>query len=258
MGADTWSEKEPAVSHQENFVWVLVLVLAHAIVFYGCLQVVPKGVKCHSSFAHNVLWMMLLPFLLWYALDATYQLSGSVQDRWFGNNHSSWMFLRIYVSTQLFGSIVEMSGEGSLKKKLPLLLHHVVSIICYGGGITTGRLHFWAAFDGVCEATTMFSTILHFSKTKGGPVREWMERNLGSVLMLNGAILWLSYLIFRLALFPTWLCMFWSDMAGNPELGPKTSTFEKTVYPVTTILLLVMSSNWFLQGAKDDGYDKAQ
>ena len=41
--------------------------------------------------------------------------------------------------------------------------------------------------------------------------------------------------------------MFWSDMAGNPELGPKTSTFEKTVYPVTTILLLVMSSNWFLQ-----------
>merc|ERR1712113_133219 len=68
---------------------------------------------------------------------------------------------------------------------------------------------------------------------------------------LNGIILWLSFIVFRLVLFPYWLYQFRMDLKTDPsETAARTTLFERTVYPATTIMLFLMSAMWFVSLTK--------
>jgi len=128
-------------------------------------------------------------------------------------------------------------GDLKLADKILMTVHHVVSIICYGGAIATLRMHWWACLDGCCEVTTIFLNNLLLFRA--------MDYK-GVFNSLNGVCLWLSFIVFRLVLFSYWLYQFYMDVSNYPdETIRKTTLFERTVYPCTTILLLLMSTLWF-------------
>ena len=54
---------------------------------------------------------------------------------------------------------------------------------------------------GVCETTNVFLNILLLSKAKG-PFGERVAKALGPLQTVNGLLLWVSFFVFRVLLFP--------------------------------------------------------
>lgn len=144
--------------------------------------------------------------------------------------------------------MIDLSSPDPLRKKLPILLHHVAIVMCCGRGLYFGRMHIYACLDGCCEATLPFLMVLNLGRTKGGGVKEWSKRNLGLLWTLNGALLWLSFIIFRLLLFPAWLCSFFMDISKMETSDwANVSFFEFTAYPLIMGLLWCLSYGWFVR-----------
>jgi len=126
--------------------------------------------------------------------------------------------------------------------------HHVLSIAAYGGGLWTFRMHFWACLDGLCEITNTFLNTLLLSRTKGGDFADRYKAALGDFLTVNGGLLWLSFIIFRLILFPVWLVWLWYDVATMPKQSlASITTIELVFYTSVNVFLLCLSFQWFLK-----------
>ena len=159
-------------------------------------------------------------------------------------NHTNTCVL---LATQVVFDLLE---DIPFKHKIPLLSHHILSCIAYSGGLLTGRLHFWAALDGMCEFTNIFLNILLLTKTSGGPsFGPKFKKKLGVIFDINGILLWISFLIFRIVLFPAWLYYFMRDCfvdnGINLALWSTVTTFEFTFYPMVTVFLMALSTLWF-------------
>lgn len=196
-------------------------------------------------------WFLASPALCYHAFPATQQLSDSVETRWIGTCHHGTEFQRAYVALQIVATGMEFIKSGKLEDKLPMVAHHVLSCVCYTAGLATGRMHFWANFDGCCEATTFFVSFIQMSRMKGSLVDTWTKQNtIGKLLFqINGVLAWLSFIVFRLVLFTVWLSLFaWDLQSALPaEIWAKLTRPELCFYPFVTLFLLVLSAQWFMK-----------
>lgn len=236
------------VTHFENLSMIGALILIQIVAFCVLHRLVPKGVENPMAMARDGCMLLVLPGLLYYSFSTTMQLYSTLDDRWFGHCPQGLEFMRLYISTQLFQSFIDLASPGSLSSKIPMLAHHVLSSYCYGSSIFLQRMQFFASFDGNCEATTPFLMVLNLGRTKGGGVEEWVKAKLGPLWVVNGLFLWLTFIVFRLLMFPLWLYVFFKDIYSMPNSSWERLTWnELTVYPVVTLFLLVLSFGWFLR-----------
>merc|ERR1712232_985276 len=120
-----------------------------------------------------------------------------------------------------------------------------------GGGMATGRMHYYACLDGCCEASTLFLGFLQMSKIKGGTFAARFRARFPKFLVANSFLLWLTFLMFRVMLFPYWLVQFGLDLRQMPtEIWNQLTMLELTFYPAVTLFLLILSSMWFLRLTK--------
>ena len=143
----------------------------------------------------------------------------------------------------------DASGKSEFLKLVPILTHHLLSLTAYTFCLfNNGQMVFWGCLDGLCEVTNIHLSILMASKTKGGWVAKWMEDTFGALLMVNGFFLWLTFLVFRMVLFPAWLILFGMDMYVMPlDMWNRLTSFELVFYPAVTLFLFVLSSLWFFR-----------
>jgi len=227
---------------------IAIYFVVQLVVFPGLWQLVPQGVEDRYGMCRDMLMILALPLLLWNSFRGAIGLSGSMDERWFQTSDASDEFLQLYISTQLFTTVLDLATPGTWKSKLPMFVHHLFSIICYGNGLVTRRMHFWGCMDGCCEATTVFLMVVNLGRVKGGGVEEKVKAFLGIFWVVNGVCLWLSFIVFRLLLFPTWLYMFCVDAYKmDISVRSRLSVLELTAYPMTTVLLLGLSSMWFVR-----------
>ena len=225
--------------------------------------VTPISIKIkRDQFANNILCVPLALLLFTTALSACITLIDSHESRWMGVTRSSTLFQTVYISHNIVNTIIDLRENLPLKQKIPMLLHHLTSILAYGGGLTTGRMHFWACLDGLCEFTNLNLCVLLLCNTKEGDAGGAIKRTVGEFLLtLNGLLLWIGFFVFRMILFPLWLYWFFfdvKDMYGSPESesrplvpgGERFSWIELVCYPVITTFLFVLSFLWFVQITK--------
>ena len=138
-----------------------------------------------------------------------------------------------------------------------MLAHHLLSCLAYSSGMHFNRMHFFACLDGLCEICNLFLNPFLLMRHKEARFGEHLTRSLGSLAMVNNLLLWLSFLLFRMCLFPTWLAMFIVDvramfvqrtlvLAGQQSL----TWFELVFYPAVTLFLLALSAIWFAKLTK--------
>lgn len=182
----------------------------------------------------------IFPVIAYLAGRGCLRHQTDLQDRWFSTSGWTWSLLYCYVIRNVVSFPAVFMGHATLSHKLMMSLHHVISIISYGGGLLTGRLHYWACLDALCETSTIFLNNLHIFR------RLELTETWGTAYVANGACLWSTFLVFRMGLFPYWLYHFFHDLAVMPaESRARISSFEKTFYPATTVVLLGMSTMWF-------------
>ena len=172
--------------------------------------------------------------------------AAGVEDRWFGATWATKWFQLLYVARMMLHLPFQTYLLYKDKKVLlvQMTFHHVLSALCYGGGLVTGRMHWYAAADGLCEVTSVFLDMLMTIKFHTDP-NGAVHQVLGPVV---GFGLWLTFLIFRLCLFPAWLYMFYQDVNEFPaQTWAKVTFVERYVYAFTTAMLLLLSSIWMVQ-----------
>ena len=239
-----------------------------AIGLYGSIEVAlmvlinylvaPEALKgrARTGFINNVTSLPLAVFLAGSAALGVAHTYGSAQERWFGSSQTTFFFLELYVAHNIVSLVIELSGATSFSAVVPMVAHHVLSIAAYSGGLLTHRMHFYACLDGMCETTNLFLNPFLLSRTEAG-VGERVASTFGSMLLVNNCLLWLSFLIFRLCLFPTWLALFAVDVRAMfvdrsvSVAGQEALTwFELLFYPAVTLFLLVLSTIWFVKLTK--------
>jgi len=184
------------------------------------------------------------PLMVALAFIGTYEIYSlnSAESRWHTMVFASRWFQVLYVSRMLTHMPIQWYLLQDQKQhRLNMTAHHILSVICYGGGLATGRLHFWAAFDGCCEITTIFLNGVFCVKVFA-PAEKYPF-----LTPFFGVMLWIGFVIFRLMLFPVWLWWFYRDLIDNPaQTWDRVSVLELSVYPIVTSFLLVLSVFWMI------------
>ena len=165
--------------------------------------------------------------------------------RFTSRSPASRRFIFLYFCHSVLHSAVSCAKSGPASYKLCMVAHHMVSSALFLGGVDGGGSgHFWAVMDGLCEITGVFLNNVYLFKLLGVSHR--------TLLATNGACLWLSWIVFRLCLFPAWLWLYISDRYGpewpsiSAALPPFVAALHRTAIPlVATVLLLALSLHWF-------------
>ena len=225
-----------------SFIVQMVLMFVFFLVVRRVLPHEPDQV----SLADVLFSMVFFPILAFAAVWASLELRHSVESRWQGTCFWSDLYLVLYVSRMLCHVLIQPFENMSLALLLMMTFHHLVSMGCYILGLGLGRCHYWGCLDGCCEITTVFLNVFSLLNTavEGKKLKEYLP---AWVAAANGFALWLAFLFFRLMLFPYWLYGFHMDMRQEPEKTKGIVTnLERSIYPATTIVLLVLSCTWFV------------
>jgi hypothetical protein len=196
--------------------------------------------ECPYELADVYFHFVFVPLVLLLVVRALLELTPlGVEARWHRSTMESRAFLALYVA-QSSAHIGILYLKRQVGSPAAYVAHHVLSVACYGHALWTGRMHFWAVLAALCEVTNIFLNNLFLFRTL-----KW-DRTFGLVYKANGVLLWLSYVLFRLVLFPVWLALFARDVTNRREVTwTRVNAFERCAYPITTILLFVISSFWF-------------
>lgn len=150
------------------------------------------------------------------------------------------VFANFYIAVNIVQAIGQLQTE-----KPPLLYqlmgHHVLSIACYGSGFYFDKFRWWTAFAGLCEITNIFLVPVFACKEY---FPEWKTQ---IWYLWNSRLLWWTFLVYRLVLFPCWLALWFYDRyqaALDTEAHP-VHWVEGVLYPLTIFGLLLLSVVWF-------------
>mmetsp|Transcript_54182 Transcript_54182/g.121800 ORF Transcript_54182/g.121800 Transcript_54182/m.121800 type:complete len:284 (-) Transcript_54182:154-1005(-) len=224
--------------------------LAQAAAFVPCLIVVKMLCPQHKdpwNLADTIVSIVVYPLLTFSAMRSAWQLRGDLESRWRGTTPDTSFFLHLYTARMVLHMFIQCFLKMSRVQFVMMTTHHILSSVCFVGALATGNMHFWACLDGSCEMSTIFLNNLCLSKEVVIGGKELKEMVPTWVIAVNGIGLWLSFLTFRLALFPAWLCYWYRDVRDFPAATwDRSNAIERYLDPAVTGLLFVLSSYWFI------------
>lgn len=236
---------------EDEDAWLLsvdiFLVVVTMTAVYLCIPKplpVVKGKPANAmELTHTLWWYPFVFILVYYAFVSTYTLIASPQKRWMETTYESEAFFRLYVAAQIVAIPVEMMQPTTTAKKLQMIGHHVVSVGGYICGLTDGRCHFFGTAAGLSEMSTIFLEGLLLSKHVA--LEKFFSKRAPWFATLNGAGLWLSFIIFRIILFPTLLAIFAYDAYEHDAWRVAGDSITKFVVVPAHSFLFLLSLSWF-------------
>jgi len=237
-----------------DFAWCSVAIIG----FWGICYVISGMVTIHSAkdksvvtnptlaqrfeVADTIFALPMYVLLFACALRGSIDMNGDVNSRWYGVTFSSWLGNLVYLARMLTHCAIQwvvLASNPTLR--LQMTAHHVLSIFAACWCLTTNRMQFWTCLCGCCEFSTIFLNFIYVYKFLAP------ERQDSIFAKLSGLFLWIGFVVFRLALFPYWLYMFYTDITVHAvDSWDRVTLVERYFYPFLTIVLLVLSCIWFV------------
>lgn len=180
----------------------------------------------------------------------------TIEARFTHQDDYGYMFLRAYTAKTLVHLPLLWMTDIRPTQRLMMIGHHSLSIVAFSNALFTWRCVYSSCLAGLCEVSTIFLTVMWLLKeTK-------LDKVYPRLHICNGACLWLSFVLFRMILFPVWFYSFLKDLydasysAEQWDLVYTQAAFVETfMYPVTVVFMMVISSMWF--SAIHKGFVKA-
>ncbi|CAJ1367449.1 unnamed protein product, partial [Effrenium voratum] len=236
---------------------VAEVVMTTALVVAGRATAVFFVKKCLShtddlyATADNVYSIFFHSYIFWLATDVSIHLRGasiddadSAQLRLHGTTRSSNLYLWLFVIDNTVHIPLQLSKDVPFAKRATVAAHHLVSNICYLGGLWTQRMHFWGCLAGLCEITNPLLSVVFMLKELNlaqQPEGPWPRVFEGFSLLT-----WVSFLLFRILLLPSWILLFSLDIKLHPHVSETTTLVERVGYPLTVLAVLLMSILWMV------------
>jgi len=204
----------------------------------------PSSIKNRVDFGYNLSSIWIFSYISYLAVMATYTLCEDADLRTFEVNFYTVEYLHCYLGQQVVGTAMEiiniLKGRHSSGNPVVMMVHHAISMSSYYFGLTTGRLHFFGCYAGICELCTPFLCCFLLAKE--------LDWKLGKSIF--GALLVISYIPFRLVLFPSWFFVYYYDVLSKPAVLEQLTNSEIYGFPFVIGLLTVMSYFWFVKMVK--------
>jgi len=164
--------------------------------------------------------------------------------RWYASSPAMRWCLALYCAKTTLDIVTQLATwRHADAKRSEILAHHVVSVGAIGYGLLASKqCLFYGALAVVTEASTFFLNNVMATKFFTGE-RTSAQRGF---VALNGVLLWLSYLVCRLALLPFWPYRFFKDVASTENLFSHVSALQLVLYPLSVLAILLLSCFWFL------------
>jgi len=199
------------------------------------------------ALADTFVSILIFPALTGAAIMACIEMHHDVEGRWRGVTPAGRFTMMLYTTRTVLHMPVQSMQVMSRTHLAMMTAHHLLSVVCFGNGLLTGRQMFWGCLDGCCEMSTIFLNNLYIFKEVTWGDKELKEIMPSWLYAANGFLLWLSFLVFRLALFPTWLYFWYRDVTQSPALTwDRSGPVERYLYPLVTVMLMVLSTIWFV------------
>ena len=234
MDVETWNNVGLPIAQD------IVLCYMTLAVIYVCTG----GMKDRWAVTHELWWYPYSFILVYYAWGGTWGLQTDVETRWRGTSDEAQKFMRLYVAAQVLAVPIELLCQGKMSTKLPMIGHHIVSIVGYWAALSTTSGHWFCSAAGLSEVSTIFLEGVLLSKRK-----EFASffNAVPWFLPLNGALLWLTYIIFRLLLFPFVIAVYSRDkfVIKHPMTTYASSPETTVIVPGALIFLFILSILWF-------------
>lgn len=233
--------------------WFVLLVMAYIPFFIGAhMKAKPKETWRHSLEAADTFFSVVYYAPLAYtACSASWALAWTLESRWVGFDTMADAFFKCYIAKSFMhiGLLYFSNTKGTLF--LQMSAHHVLSIACYSTTILTRRMLFYGCFAAICEITNIFLTNLYVAKAVGYQGSA-MDKMMPWLYQLNGFLLWLTFIIFRLIAFPVWMYLYYQDTSQHPYLRSELTTLpvELYLYPLTVLFLFCLSAFWMVPISK--------
>ena len=237
--------------------FVAVICIIEILVTIMITNLLPSGVEdklylnsCILTFPKVCIMMYFAVQVCWTGKDLDFEgLVYHTQDGVPLDYFNIGMFFCFYLAHSFCSIFNEIWKDGFGWATATMLVHHVFSISAYSLCMVSGRFGSTACLASLCEFTNFPLALVYITKTKGGGVKEFMEKHLGVLLDINGGLLWLSFIPFRMILFPwVWFKFYFTCIELKeawPERWAQVWWSELIVHTVTMILLFFMSSLWF-------------
>jgi len=206
----------------------------------GATKPAPKCMFGRTDVYFSALYYPLLTWLSFSSMWTYGVGGGSVHERWHTVLSTSYWFAVLYVGGNLAHVPVTLLKDQTLTYKVQMLAHHALSIVCFIRAAYVGVGHYFVCLDGCCELCTWLLNNVFLMKELG------LDK-IQPLFALNGFLLWLSYIVFRLVLFPAWLYVYFTDTMSHPHTTLAFLTpVEQVLFPLTNVVLLVLSTVWFI------------
>mmetsp|Transcript_57546 Transcript_57546/g.136883 ORF Transcript_57546/g.136883 Transcript_57546/m.136883 type:complete len:287 (+) Transcript_57546:39-899(+) len=206
----------------------------------------PENQKNMFDKMDTIVSLLVYPIFATFAVIGSLQLHADVEMRWYGTSWWSVTFLAMYLAKATVHIVVLCFQDLSTRHRNLMIVHHILSMACFGNALGTGRMHFFACFAAVCEITNIPLSILYFFKAIGFQSSKF-GMNHAWLYITNGAMLFATFVMFRLLLFPTWLWLFCEDILHEPEeTWARCSWLEGCFYPTVAVFLFVLSCFWMV------------
>jgi len=96
--------------------------------------------------------------------------------------------------------------------------------------------------DALCEISSVPLNILKFWRVFEIPKDTSPYKYF---YVANGIFLWITYVFFRILLFPMWMVIFLNDWYHHPEFRKGLNLWEKWSGFTSTVFLFIVSCIWF-------------
>ena len=184
--------------------------------------------------------LLFVPVLVVCSLHSVYVLGDNVESRWHATTTTAYINMLLTCAEDVVHlPVLWFSKDCTMSMVLQYVVHHALTCVGLGTMLYTSRMHYFACLGGLCEITNVFlNTILTF---------QYLGLPRGKMYIVCGFLLWLSFVFFRLMLFPYWLYVFYTDVQSNPTTTwDMVSPLERYQYPFANFVLLVLSAIWFV------------
>mmetsp|Transcript_32914 Transcript_32914/g.45933 ORF Transcript_32914/g.45933 Transcript_32914/m.45933 type:complete len:276 (+) Transcript_32914:55-882(+) len=231
-------------------VYFMICLVSFVISFYMALKIKPTRPKDTDIIADADLIFSVPMYsgLSILAILGTIEgLEEGWQFHWFGSRGHSRHFVMLYAAINLIHVPITLLKKQNFTYKVLMSSHHAISIICMMVGLLNDRMYFFGAVDGICEISTLILTI--FFIFKEGLVGK--GPTIDALVTISGVLLWLSYLVFRIFLFPFWLYLYIAEARDHyEETFAAVSHVERYLYPSANVFLFLLSFHWMIKITK--------
>lgn len=183
-----------------------------------------------ADLLHHQVYLYPLTYFVFYG---SYQLYNTNTLRYYGCTWESYMGILIYVSGNLVHIPISLLKEGTLKYKIQMLLHHLISVLSFSYNLINNYLFFYACAASCCELSTIFLNQSFLYK-------EYTNSSI--ILAINGFCLWLSFIFLRLLLFPSVLLIYNIDYFAFEKNNDKLGIYLYNTFSIT--ILFILSIFW--------------